>query len=64
MEQLQKDPSKFKVPADDIDQKMRVIDEVIGLIKADGEVAEKEKEFLITIASSLNIEKEKVLAKL
>lgn len=58
-----KDMSKIKVPSD-INKKMRVVDEVVGFIKSDGVVTEKEKEILISLAGDLNIEKEKVLAKL
>lgn len=61
--QLINAPSKIKF-VDDIDQKMRIIDEIVGLIKSDGEVTEKEKGFLIQLASDLKVDKEKVLAKL
>lgn len=58
-----KNNSEFKYKFD-IEQKMRIIDEIVGLIKSDGEVTEKEKEFLINVAGELKVDKEKVLAKL
>lgn len=54
---------KITVPSD-INRKMRVVDSVVGFIKSDGEVTEKEKEDLIKLAGVLEVDKEKVLAKL
>ena len=46
------------------DEKMRIIDEIVGVLKADGVVTDNEKKFLEAIADSLNIDKKKALAKL
>lgn len=58
-----KDLSEITVPSD-INRKWRVVESVVGFIKSDGEVTEKEKEFLIQLASDLNLDKENVLASL
>jgi len=58
-----KDPSKWKYSAND-ETKMRIIDEVVGLIKSDNVVTETEKKFLTQVAEILNVDSAKALAKL
>ena len=43
---------------------MRIIDEIVGVLKADGVVTDDEKDFLETIADMIKIDKSKALAKL
>ena len=51
------------IPNDE-DEKMRIIDEIVGVLKADGVVTDDEKDFLETIADMIKIDKSKALAKL
>lgn len=57
------DPTKWKFSTDE-EQKMRIISEIVGLIKADGVVTEDEKKFLVWVAEMINVDKQKALAKL
>lgn len=58
-----KDPTKWKFSSDE-EQKMRIISEVVGLIKADGVVTDEEKEYLGNVAEVLDVDKDKALALL
>lgn len=63
VEEYAKDPSKWEISTDE-DQKMRIISEVVGLIKSDGVVTEDEKEFLENVAEMIQVDKTKALAML
>ena len=60
---LAADPSKFKI-AEDKDLRLRLVDEVIGLVKADGKVADEEKKVLEIVADAVKLSKEEVFARL
>lgn len=60
---LAEDPTKFRV-AEDKGQRLRLVDEVIGLVKADGKVTDEEKKILEIVADAVKLSKEEVFARL
>ena len=63
VEKYAADPTKWKISTDE-SQKMRVLDEIAGLIKSDGVITESEKQFFEGIAKALEIDNAKAMAKL
>lgn len=57
------DPSYFKISYDD-GHRERLIDELIGVVKADGKVTDEEKKIVEIAAEAINYPKEKALARL
>ena len=57
------DPSTWEFSTEE-SERMRILDEVAALIKADGVISEKEKEFMAATAAAIGVDKDIALKKL